>query len=48
MKGNLIPEGDLIAEIVRRIVDAAQPEKSFSSAARHVVTPGPTVILTCL
>ena len=36
MKGNLIPEGDLIAEIVRRIVDAAQPEKIilFGSRAR--------------
>ena len=41
MKGNLITEGDLIAEIVRRIVDAAQPEKIilFGSRARGEARP---------
>jgi uncharacterized protein len=41
MKGNLIPEGDLIAEIVQRIVDAAQPEKIilFGSLARGDARP---------
>jgi uncharacterized protein len=41
MKGNLIPEGDLIAEIVRRIVDASQPEKIilFGSRARGEARP---------